>query len=592
MLRATRVESRKEVRGPARARGGAPLVEALEERRLMARSVGIDVSHWQGTINWPQVKAAGKEFAFIKVTQGTSYVDPRSAANVPNARAAGVLVGVYHYADIAGNSPVAEAEHFLNVARNYVRPGYLPPVLDLETGGVNSSAGRAALSQWANDWCATVRNATGVDPIIYCNTNYATYFVNSSVNTHTLWLARYATINPQVDQPPTPSGYPNPYGVWNVPFGSSTPSHNSWTFWQHSNTGSVSGISGNVDLDVFNGTTAGLQAVVIQPAEARVQVGAAAVTDGQAAAIDFGAVTQGQPGPTVTFTVYNDGGVNMTLAAPTVPAGYTITEPLAATLAPGASDTFTVRLNTATAATRSGQISFATNDPNENPFNFPVTGRVNPADTTPPLVTASGFVYETSPHRITMTFNEDVQATLAAPDLLVQKLGEGGGATSLPTLDYSAATRTATFSFSNYPGGQLPDGNYRATIPAGAVADAAGNPMAAFTLDFFVLAGDVNRDRTVNGSDFSLLATNFGKSGQTYADGDVTGDGNVNGSDFSVLAANFGKSLPAVQASANASALPVRVVTFNATVRTSTRRPANGRGRLARVPAIHGGHPV
>jgi Bacterial Ig-like domain/Dockerin type I domain len=207
---------------------------------------------------------------------------------------------------------------------------------------------------------------------------------------------------------------------------------------------------------------------------------------------------------------------------------------------------------------------------------------VNPADTTPPLVTASGFVYETSPHRITMTFSEDVQATLAAPDLLVQKLGEGGGATSLPTLDYSAATRTATFSFSSYPGGQLPDGNYRATIPAGAVADAAGNPMAAFTLDFFVLAGDLNRDRFVNGADFSILAANFGKSGQTYADGDVTGDGSVNGSDFSVLAANFGKALPAPEA-------PTAAVTGQAGVsslqaRTPARAAALPRSPKPRAP--------
>jgi hypothetical protein len=272
----------------------------------------------------------------------------------------------------------------------------------------------------------------------------------------------------------------------------------------------------------------------------------------------------------------------MTLAAPTVPAGYTITEPLAATLAPGASDTFTVRLNTTTAATRSGQISFATNDPNESPFNFPVTGRVNPADNTPPVITASGFVFQTSPHRVTMTFSEDVQATLAAPDLFVEKLGEGGGATSLPTLEYSAATRTATFSFSSYPGGQLPDGNYRATIPAGAVSDAAGNPMAAFTLDFFVLASDLNRDRTVNGTDFSLLATNFGKSGRTYADGDVTGDGTVNGSDFSILAANFGKSLPAPAMAATA-AVARTDVSLRAAARPKTRRPLNRRP---------GAHPV
>src|SRR5215217_9613824 len=98
MLRASRVESRKHLCGPARAREGAPVVEALEDRRLMARPEGIDVSHWQGTINWPQVRSAGKEFAFVKATESTNYVDPTAAGNVANARAAGLLVGVYHFA--------------------------------------------------------------------------------------------------------------------------------------------------------------------------------------------------------------------------------------------------------------------------------------------------------------------------------------------------------------------------------------------------------------------------------------------------------------------------------------------------------------
>jgi hypothetical protein len=64
-------------------------------------------------------------------------------------------------------------------------------------------------------------------------------------------------------------------------------------------------------------------------------------------------------------------------------------------------------------------------------------------------------------------------------------------------------------------------------------------------VDFFVLTGDLNRDRAVNGSDFAILAGNFGKTGMTYGQGDVNGDGSVNGSDFALLAANFGKTVPA-----------------------------------------------
>ena len=94
--------------------------------------------------------------------------------------------------------------------------------------------------------------------------------------------------------------------------------------------------------------------------------------------------------------------------------------------------------------------------------------------------------------------------------------------------------------------GSLADGNYRVTLAAGSVTDAAGNPLpAAATLDFFVFSGDVNRDRRVDGSDFALLAFNFGRTGMTYGQGDLNGDGNVNGSDFALLAGNFGKTMPA-----------------------------------------------
>src|SRR3712207_7202687 len=68
---------------------------------------------------------------------------------------------------------------------------------------------------------------------------------------------------------------------------------------------------------------------------------------------------------------------------------------------------------------------------------------------------------------------------------------------------------------------------------------------ADFSLEFFVLGGDVNRDRVVNGSAFALLAGNFGRTGMTYAQGDLNGDGFVNGTDFALLAGNFGKSVPA-----------------------------------------------
>lgn len=110
--------------------------------------------------------------------------------------------------------------------------------------------------------------------------------------------------------------------------------------------------------------------------EVRVQQGATGITDGQVGAVNFGSVVEGATAPTLTFTVFNDGDADLTLGAVSVPAGYTLTEALAGTITPGNSDTFTVRLDNATPGVKSGNISFSTNDANENPFNFPITGTV------------------------------------------------------------------------------------------------------------------------------------------------------------------------------------------------------------------------
>ena len=106
---------------------------------------GIDVSHWQGTIDWTQVAAAGKQFAYIKASESTDFVDPLYVQNRAQARAAGLYVGAYHFAQpstTAGDA-VAEADHFIDVAAP--TKGDLLPVLDLERSGGLSSG---ALTAW------------------------------------------------------------------------------------------------------------------------------------------------------------------------------------------------------------------------------------------------------------------------------------------------------------------------------------------------------------------------------------------------------------------------------------------------------------
>lgn len=101
-----------------------------------------------------------------------------------------------------------------------------------------------------------------------------------------------------------------------------------------------------------------------------------------------------------------------------------------------------------------------------------------------------------------------------------------------------------------------PDGNYRATVRAGFVFDAAQNPLAQdYSFDFFLLRGDANHDRLVDIADFSILAAKFNQSGG-FADGDFDFNGTVNISDFAILAAKFNTSLPPAGASAARFALP------------------------------------
>ena len=156
-----------------------------------------------------------------------------------------------------------------------------------------------------------------------------------------------------------------------------------------------------------------------------------------------------------------------------------------------------------------------------------------------PAVTASRFLYETAPHKLTLTFNQNVSASLSLDDLVVRTLPGGQLVTPLG-LTYDLTTNTATITFD----GALPDGRYAATVLAAGITGTAGVPMAAdHRTDFFVLRGDANHDGQVNLADFNVLAANFGQPDRTFSQGDFNFDGVVNLSDFNILAGRFGTSI-------------------------------------------------
>src|ERR1051325_11412360 len=226
-------------------------------RLMAARPLGIDVSHWQGNITWPSVAGAGISFAWAKATEGTDYQDAYFIGNQNNGKAAGVLMGAYHYAryvlNTGASGATAEANYFWNFAKSYIQGDgkTLMPMLDVEA----STAGytQAALAAWINQWCQTVVTnafAAGltVKPVIYVSACHANYF-DSSVAQWLPWIANYNGQDPQSGTPwSVCSGY-NWWGTWDV--------------WQYTSTGSIPGISGNVDHDVFNGTAATLISTLV-----------------------------------------------------------------------------------------------------------------------------------------------------------------------------------------------------------------------------------------------------------------------------------------------------------------------------------------
>ncbi len=193
---------------------------------------GIDVSHYQGKVNWNEVAKAGKAFAFIKATDGIAS-DPMFAVNWPNAEAAGFRRGGYHFFR-ALSDPLRQANHFLRQVED--DPGELPPVLDFEMLG-SASVDQALCA--ARIWMKAVEEATGRKPILYTGPAFWSACLNSAMfANHPLWISHY-TLAAQPRIPP----------VWKT-----------WDFWQYSEKGVVPGISGPVDLNCFNGTLMELDA--------------------------------------------------------------------------------------------------------------------------------------------------------------------------------------------------------------------------------------------------------------------------------------------------------------------------------------------
>jgi lysozyme len=195
---------------------------------------GIDVSYWQGTINWSQVRAAGKQFAIVRVSDGIGFEDPKFTTNWKGAKAAGLVVGAYQFFRPAQDVN-RQADLMVSKLQSVgFGAGDIPPVIDVEvTDGVSD----ATIAARVNQWLQRVQAKTGRLPSLYTSPGYWSGLGN-----------------------PKPS--PLPY-LWVAHWGASCPllppNWGRLRFWQYSSSGRVAGISGDVDLNLYNGSLAELK---------------------------------------------------------------------------------------------------------------------------------------------------------------------------------------------------------------------------------------------------------------------------------------------------------------------------------------------
>jgi GH25 family lysozyme M1 (1,4-beta-N-acetylmuramidase) len=203
-----------------------------------ATVAGVDVSHWQGSINWTSVRNSGIEFAYIKATEGTSYKDPQFNANYTNSYYAGVIRGAYHFARPNISSGAIQANYLASNGGAWSADSRtLPAALDVEgnpyAGGYCYGLSTTGMRNWIQDFLNTYRSRTGRYAVIYTTTSWWNQCTGSWTGpwgNHPLWVARWAS------SPGTlPAGAPV------------------WSFWQYTDSGSVSGISGGVDRNYWNG---------------------------------------------------------------------------------------------------------------------------------------------------------------------------------------------------------------------------------------------------------------------------------------------------------------------------------------------------
>ncbi|WP_281336144.1 glycoside hydrolase family 25 protein [Flavobacterium eburneipallidum] len=201
------------------------------------KAIGFDVSEFQGEVDWDLINSIESkyslEFVFIRATAGNDKVDSRFAANWRSAKESNIIRGAYHYYRPNENS-LEQARLFIQTVQ--LRKGDLPPVLDIEKlpKGQSLDSLKIGLRRWLN----AVEAHYKVKPIIYSGEKYYDDFLKEDFSDYLFWIANYNFYREKIGD--------------------------DWLFWQFTEKASVSGIKGNVDVNIFNGDVEQLRFITIE----------------------------------------------------------------------------------------------------------------------------------------------------------------------------------------------------------------------------------------------------------------------------------------------------------------------------------------
>jgi lysozyme len=191
---------------------------------------GIDIARYQGRVDFRAVRQAGVHFVFMKSTEGRDYIDPNFRANWAAAREAGIARGAYHFMTWCSTAADQAAWFIANVPND---PDALPPVLDLEWNNHSSCTNRfnkADVLEKVRVMLEAMERHTGKLPIIYTDINFHRDILAGEYFPNTFWLRSTAA---------------EPHQRYH---------QRSWTFWQWTQTGRVTGVDGAVDRNAFYGS--------------------------------------------------------------------------------------------------------------------------------------------------------------------------------------------------------------------------------------------------------------------------------------------------------------------------------------------------